>query len=100
MFEKFTPGPWSMDSTGSVVNASGGYVAEAFDGLPGSDTDQEIASANARLVAAAPELFEALTLFVDQWNACGPNSDFGRYFQNVRDAARTALLKASPEQSE
>lgn len=33
----------------------------------------------------------ALELFVKQWNACGPNSDFGRHFSNVRDAARDAL---------
>ncbi|HUD10955.1 MAG TPA: hypothetical protein VMS08_00970 [Candidatus Saccharimonadia bacterium] len=32
-------------------------------------------------------LIAPLVLFVRQWNACGPNSDFGRYFQDVRDAA-------------
>jgi len=36
-------------------------------------------------------LEEALQLFIKQWNACGPNSDFGRYFSNVRDAANKAL---------
>lgn len=41
------------------------------------------------------ELVAALELFVKQWNACGPNSDFGRYFRNVRDVAVTALAKAS-----
>jgi hypothetical protein len=39
------------------------------------------------------DLVAALELFVAQWNACGPNSDFGRYFQNVRDAAVSALAK-------
>lgn len=110
MFEKFTPGPWSMDSTGSVVNASGGYVAEAFDGLPGSDTDQEIASANARLVAAAPELFEALRELVairtikDKLEE--PNNGEWPDMAALRErtdaawaSARAALLKASPEQS-
>lgn len=48
----------------------------------------------ARLVAAAPTMRRALGLFECQWNACGPNSDFGRYFQNVRDAARAAIAKA------
>ena len=37
----------------------------------------------------------ALQLFVTQWNACGPNSEFGRYFQNVRDAAVAALSSAA-----
>ena len=36
-------------------------------------------------------LRDALETFVAQWNACGPNSDFGRYFQNVRDKAVAAL---------
>lgn len=34
---------------------------------------------------------DALKLFVKQWNACGPNSDFGRHFANVRAAAIAAL---------
>lgn len=37
----------------------------------------------------------ALQLFVKQWNACGPNSDFGRYFQNVKDAADKVLGSTS-----
>lgn len=37
----------------------------------------------------------ALILFLSQCNACGPNSDFGRYFQNVRDAALSALAERS-----
>jgi hypothetical protein len=32
-----------------------------------------------------------LLLFLRQWDACGPNSEFGRYFGNVRDAAVSAL---------
>ena len=45
------------------------------------------AKANERIA----ELEAVLNLFVKQWNACGPNSDFGRYFSNVRDAAKAAL---------
>lgn len=36
----------------------------------------------------------ALELFIKQWDACGPNSDFGRYFSNVRDAAEAAIHRA------
>lgn len=39
------------------------------------------------------EAVEALEKFVAQWNACGPNSDFGRYFKNVRDTAVSVLAK-------
>jgi hypothetical protein len=52
-----------------------------------------------RLRAANRALHEALTLFVKQWNACGPNSDFGRYFGNVRVSAEAALKHAEDELS-
>ena len=45
------------------------------------------------IIAERNELEAALRLFVEQWNACGPNSDFGRYFANVRDVAVAALAK-------
>lgn len=51
-------------------------------------------SANAALWAASPELLAALKQFVAQWNACGPNSEFGRYFQSVRDVAVAAIERA------
>ena len=44
------------------------------------------------------ELVEALEVFVKQWNACGPNSNFGLYFADVRDVAVAALAKARREQ--
>ena len=40
---------------------------------------------------AVERLRPALQLFLEQWNACGPNSEFGRYFANVRIAAEKAL---------
>jgi|SRR5579862_3288068 len=44
-------------------------------------------------IANAPPVVEALQQFVRQWNACGPNSDFGRYFGSIRDIAVAALAK-------
>lgn len=43
------------------------------------------------LEAERDRMRAALELFMKQWNACGPNSDFGRHFSNVRDAAQEAL---------
>ena len=43
------------------------------------------------------ELVDALELFIAQWSACGPNSDFGRYFENVRLVAEVAIEKAKDQ---
>jgi hypothetical protein len=56
------------------------------------DAASDLAVKQAERIA---ELEAALNLFVKQWNACGPNSDFGRYFSNVRDAANAALAVRS-----
>lgn len=56
--------------------------------------------ANARAIAAVPQLIAALEGLVKQWNACGPNSDFGSYFRNVRDEAVAALALAGAGKGE
>ncbi len=58
---KFTPGPWLC--SGFVVSSpapshKGGYIADC--GVYGSPIGELEKLANARLIAAAPELFEAL----------------------------------------
>lgn len=73
------------------VGCSGNAVAALGEGVP---------EANARAIAAVPDMVKALETFVAQWNACGPNSDFGRYFQNVRDEAVAALLQAKGADNE
>lgn len=49
-----------------------------------------------RIKAERDALRAAVQLFLRQWNACGANSDFGRYFKNVRDAAVDALTCKRP----
>lgn len=97
---RWTPGPWRVGKPGEKTGTLNMVIGPdnkmtAFTGNPARD-DAEIAD-NAHLTAAAPDMAEALALFERQWNACGPNSDFGRYFQNVRDAAVAALRKARGE---
>jgi hypothetical protein len=62
--------------------------ANAFGSRSGT-AGYAIAASNA--ADSIVELSGALKMFVAQWNACGPNSDFGRYFQNVKNAADLAL---------
>jgi hypothetical protein len=63
---KHTPGPWVVDKApsmlggnGFTVRAGGAIICTAF---PGASTDriEPVAELNARLIAAAPELLEAL----------------------------------------
>ena len=60
MEAKHTPGPW-MNSNGTIL-APAGKVAEAgnpgYDGFAAESEDEAIA--NARLIAAAPDLLAAL----------------------------------------
>ncbi len=55
MKTEHTPGPWHVEQSGSIY-AKNEYIGIALDGRPwGKKLPQE---ANARLMAAAPELFE------------------------------------------
>lgn len=59
---KHTPGPWTIDEPGSrLITFHGIPVAKALDNC---DTKEEI-QANARLIAAAPDMLEELKDAVD-----------------------------------
>jgi hypothetical protein len=97
----WTPGPWPVDQSGDgkryiigkgLVEGPNGYeVAEVYaDDAPYAET-----RANARLIAAAPDLYEALEAIlqtVDAQYASGIRWDPAQ-----RDAARKALAKANGE---
>lgn len=94
MSEKYTPGPWNANFTrfsGWVVgfhitdpkHGSLRPICEAYD-KTGAMNPDEIA-ANARLIAAAPELLEAL-----KWAVDNPNDD--AYWI---EQARAAIAKAT-----
>lgn len=66
---KHTPGPWMIAETNqddeqisAEVHAPSGYIASVLRILDDESTPEDIAEhlANARLIAAAPELLEAL----------------------------------------
>lgn len=53
---KGTKGPWGVSANTSVDSELGGFICEAY----GDSTSFEEDQANAKLIAAAPELLEAL----------------------------------------
>lgn len=61
---KHTPGPWLPSESNIVADKEANEVAEVY----GDNHEQE--QANAKLIAAAPELFECLEsklLHIEEW---------------------------------
>lgn len=58
----FTPGPWEQD--GNAVHTSRGTIAVCPVPQKGGVFD---CNANARLIAAAPDLLAALKAVMDEW---------------------------------
>ena len=69
-------------------------MSELADALRAADPRDNPTGAEYLMDDAANRIEDSekvLKLLVSQWNACGPNSDFGRYFQNIKDAADAVL---------
>lgn len=87
--EKWTPGPWEYVKRShgvvlirSAVEGKNGYLAEIFLSRPGE------CKANARLIAAAPELFDSLCGCLELIEEISPLEG------DVVRAARAAIEKA------
>ena len=101
MSEQYTPGPWAADGGGDGeleiwAPESGSKVAICVvandfsaEGLLESSTRPDVCD-NARLIAAAPELLEALEQVTElfQW------SESGSAEERAYDVARAAIAKA------
>ena len=104
---KHTPGPWRIDDGDEgvfgIFDSNGQAIAYLSEnpykggGLPGWDVDQ----ANARLIAAAPELLAALkTLPLEAFDKEMDACDAAEFVDNANDffeamqKARSAIAKA------
>jgi hypothetical protein len=87
---KHTPGPWKYqrDSFGCKEIASATGPLATTDGLADDDED----AANARLIAAAPEMLDALR----QWKWAEANADESE-LQNARESRDQAIISALGE---
>jgi hypothetical protein len=90
---KFTPGPWVVvpryDDNMALINGANDTVAEVATGIPRGE-------ANAALIAAAPDMHEALTAFVESMrsvDALDP-TDLPRRMGLLVPIFRLALTKA------
>lgn len=104
---KHTPGPWEASFTDCLGGpASYCRIRPVSGEMFGYFTSLEIATmnimgeaeqqANARLIAAAPELLEALSMCVASMKSCLP--DFNPHDQAAYDAAMSAIAKATGDE--
>lgn len=101
----FTKGPWKVNSFNSGVStdyvpdsdrtsgygAGNDFICDLNDGEYHEYHNNEEQIANAHLIAAAPELYEAL-------EAAANSSGFQYMFSDTRDKINAALAKARGEQ--
>lgn len=89
-----TPGPWLYDGCVQIVEAERPHMRICF--LPSDHDEYASSKANARLIAAAPDLLEALIAISDQLERIGdtrPHKD-GQFI----DDARAAIAKATGDE--
>lgn len=91
---KGTPGPWEVEDNGYFydINAGRATVGNVCSSMSWFDNDEHrgpVATANARLIAAAPELLEALQ---DALHAYDKHGEYPEW-----DFARAAINKATGE---
>jgi len=91
----YTPGPWAQDKYGDVVTRSGAMLVAEGVALGGRSTEET--RANARLIAAAPDLLAELQNIANadtsKWD---DPSDFKAWAQNRARAAVAKAIGAKP----
>lgn len=88
-----TPGPWRIGSTQTRVESRAGSVLAVTDYEP--HIPEVAARANARLIAAAPELLEALKAVEDSICLLGLHTDEDDCEGcRLRQRSRAAIAKA------
>ena len=89
---KHTPGPWNYDRSGYSLYVNSGR--ELVTALSMDGKRLETSEANARLIAAAPDMLNALMDFVSYF---GHDNDNG--LDEMLTNARAAIAKATGEKS-
>jgi len=104
---RFTPGPWSLgernDSTVDIngKGAAGGDDLCEWEGLAkvfvivGGQPDR-VGEANARLISAAPDLYQGAIAFAEYLKAIDAGNDIAAmgHFNAAKDLLRLAMMKA------
>ena len=97
MSAPFTPGPWAIDYPAIYSMEKGERVGRVAS-VSISYKDTATYEANARLIAAAPDLFEALDALNDHWNGVGDYDNSPDDEARLQAKVSGALAKARGEQ--
>ena len=102
MTAKNTPGPWIHDRTTGRIGTADGTVtcmqsSAGWSGVGRNHTADE-QEANARLIAAAPAVVEALEGLLNWLEDGTPTSERSDEENRCIAAARAALLSATPDE--
>ena len=92
--QKHTPGPWHIDFDDCEADIHSGFGMVAKTMGHGKEQDDE-GRANARLIAAAPELLEALEALVNDFGRDGYGVEFKGGECCVIDMARAVIAKTT-----
>ena len=86
--DKFTPPPWSVPSKGRLSGAVVAKDGEMVCDPSGADRHEDEAEANARLIAAAPEMYYILDI-IDTYHAIkGVNNRWERTISKLLKKVR------------
>lgn len=83
-----TPGPWHAPGLGEIHDEQHRVIADCW----AEEFSSKEPEANARLIAAAPDLLAALEMFVGKYGRVSPNGSGGMYDLVLQ--ARAAIAKA------
>lgn len=97
---KWTPGPWQAKRSGCISNRDGGeliattgYRVAVVGGVAGEEDD-----ANARLIAAAPEMYEAQAPLLERAERLIAQGDETVYIRVARE--EIAALRAAKDKAD
>ena len=95
MKKKFTEGKWVIDDI-DILSESGMIICEVHDGFDSHilDMDMDVVNANAKLIAAAPDLLEALNDLVLASDLSSNSPVVGNWNELINNA-KNAIKKAT-----
>ena len=92
---KHTPGPWIASATNSKFGSWGVFTKGAMYGVLDASAPGINSEANARLIASAPELLEALKAVSNAANVCAAKDEANaNYWFAIQRQVNQAIAKA------